>query len=221
MQLPQESSAYTRRVQFGRYVARRLRSSERNALSGLAEAASALVKQSGRAWEDLSEPLEDAIADRDFADLVLDNAAKRLRLALAARDLKATKQAPYIDVFPEGIEYYTAAALDAEIPRYRELLARVENYLPQGDKAREEAITAIQAGLSAFQSAEESVQKARQALALSLSALDRAEEAWARQMEKIYAALVDELGRADAEAFFPKRRPTRERASEAPAPAEG
>lgn len=204
MQLPQSAAAYDTRVRYGRYVSRRLRKDKRIDLSQSVYEATQNVKQAGRAWEDTVEVIQDALADRDAADDVLDAAAQEARLALASRGISANRESPYIDIFPKGLEYYTAAPLDEEVKRYNELIERLKAHLPEDDPVRQSTIPKVEAGIVAFKEAEKAVEEARTAQSLAATRLARAEDAWNFLMEKIYGLLTSEMGRKRANRFFPK-----------------
>jgi hypothetical protein len=180
----------------------------------VAESSTAEVKRAGRAWEDAYDPLDDSYADRDFAHDHLAITTKRLRLRLASRDLKATKQAPYLSIFPEGIDYYTAAPRGEASKRYQELAVRVEAHLSPDDPARQEALPLLSQGIQDLKTSEQEILRTKNQVALASSALETSAVAWSRQMEKIYAALVDSVGRAEAENFFPKLRASQPKAKE-------
>ena len=163
------------------------------------------LRELGRAWEDADDAIQDALADRDGADDDLDGIAKNARANLAGRSADAAKKAPYSQIFPDGIAYYTAAPLDEEERRYGELSERIAEHLPKTDPVAKSAPKNIAKGLDDFKKATKALANARTAEALAATRLDVAEEAWERQMEKTYAALVDDHSRAAAEAFFPTR----------------
>ena len=163
------------------------------------------LRELGRAWEDSDDANQDALADRDGADDDLDAIAKDARANLAGRSADAVKKAPYTQIFPEGIAYYTAAPLDEEERRYGELSDRLIEHLPKTDPVVKSAPKKIAKGIDDFKKASKALANARTAEALAATRLDVAEEAWVRQIEKTYAALIDEGGRAYAEAFFPAR----------------
>lgn len=216
MRLPADNAAYDQLIAFGRYVTRRLRRKKMTALAQDAEAATTKVKSLGRAWEDAAEPLQDALADRDGADDDLDLIAKEIRQVMASRGLDAVKKSPYIDVFPQGIEYYTAAPLDEEEKRYGELQTRLEKFLPADDALRPR-IEEIKEGIASFREASIAVDKQRGELAIGRSTLDGAIDSWRRYMNKLYGTLVSQVEKAAAERFFPKTRAARTEKTDAEA----
>lgn len=206
MQLPPPTSRYAARVDYGRYVARRLNRAGRAALAKSARAAADAVLAAGRALEDARFEVQDAIADRDAADDALDNGAKDLRHALASRSRTAVRESPYTDIFPEGIEHYTVAALDDEEARYDELRTRVEAHLPAKEPQRKKSLDALAAGLTAWREAVRALNTARTAESLASTKLANAIDAFNRQMTKTYGALVADLDKPAAERFFPRAR---------------
>ncbi len=206
MRLPPASASHRQAVRFGRYVARRLRQEKLSQLADDATAATNLVRDAGRAWEDADDAIQDALADRDGADDHLDSAAQLARVSLAGRSADAVKKAPYTLVFHAGIGYYTAAPLDREVQRYGELDQRLAEHLPAGDEVRLHASKAIAAGLADFSAATTALQAARTAEALAATKLAAATDAWSNLIEKTYGALFAERGRAEADRFFPKVR---------------
>jgi hypothetical protein len=206
MRLPDSDAAYAERVRYGRYVGRRLRRAKRTVLATDVEAATVLVLQRGREWEDAAGPVQDARADRDAADDDLDDAAKLARVKLAGRGVDASRNAPYTQIFPEGIDYYTAAPLDQEVPRYGQLVSRLNEFLDASDDVRKDAVPVLTAGIAAFRSAAEAVEQALTAESLASTRLRNAKEAWDVLMTKVYGALLADAGKPAAERHFPKIR---------------
>jgi hypothetical protein len=206
MKLPGATSHFSVRVRFGNYVARRVRRARLATLAADIEKATLTLTTLGRALEDADKPIQDAIADRDACDDDLDEGAQSFRANLAGRSADAARTTPYTSIFPEGISYYTAAPLDEEVARYEELKQRVEEHLPAADQARVKLVSVIDAGVHDFSAAVATLVKARTAESLASTRLSAATEAWAKQMEKAYGALVSEVGKAKAERFFPRAR---------------
>lgn len=206
MRLPAPSAHFSQRVRFGSYVARRVRRAKLITLAADIEKATTAVLTAGRALEDADKPIQDALADRDGFDDDLDEVAQNARAKLAGRSADAARTAPYTLIFPEGIGYYTAAPLDEEVRRYGELKQRLQEHLPAADDVLTTAIPAIDAGLAGFSGAVTALAKARTDESLASTRLEAATEAWEKQMEKTYGALVAEVGRARAERFFPRVR---------------
>jgi hypothetical protein len=204
MRLPKLNASYRQRIHFGHYVARRLRRAKLATLSAAITKATAELRELGRAWEDLTDGMQDVLADRDAADDHLDQAAQRARAALAGRSATATREAPYVAIFPQGMAYYTAATLDQEVERYDELRQRLAEHLPAGDEIRESTILLLDAGLPEFAAAKTAVHEAYTAESLARTRLKQATDAWTRQLERVFGALVIDLGRARANAFFPR-----------------
>jgi hypothetical protein len=221
MQLPPGTSHYSARGRYGRYVARRLK---RARLAGLAEDATkvtAAVIAAGRAAEDADGPVQDAMADRDAIDDNLDTTAQDSRAKLAGRSADAVKKAPYTQIVPDGIGFYIAAPLDEENARYSLLIQRLEAHLPATDEVRIAATAAIAKGLAEFATATGELTTARNASLMADAHLAAAEDAWEKQMEKTYGALVVEIGRAAADKFFPKAKAKAKKGGPDPSPAGG
>lgn len=206
MRLPASTAHFSHRVRFGHYVARRLRRARMLGLSADVETTTGLLLVTGRAIEDADKAIQDALADRDAFDDDLDEAAQSSRLKLAGRSTEAMKTAPYTRIYPDGLPYYTAAPLDQEVARYGELKGRIEEHLPAGDEVRDLTVNAIEVGLDGFSSAVAALTAARTAESLAATRLAAATESWERQIEKVYGALVNEVGRAKADRFFPRAR---------------
>lgn len=204
MQLPSPTASYRRRITYGRYVGRKLRQAQHAALADQVAAATRAVKDAGRRWEDLEEEIQDALADRDAADERLDSLASALRFSLASRSQDATKTDPYLKLFPQGLAFYTAAPLSETAARYKSLWNRVEADLPSGDPLRAEHGPNLQAAIRLFEVSVELVGQTTDNQSRAQAELDRAEEAWEREMERTYAALMAEEGKDHAERYFPK-----------------
>jgi hypothetical protein len=214
MRLPAPSAHFSQLVRYGNYVARRLRRARMLPLSTDVEKTTALVLVTGRAREDADKPIQDALADRDAFDDDLDEVAQSTRLQLAARSTDAVKTAPYTRIYPDGIAYYTASPLDEEVARYGELKGRIEEHLPAGDEVRAATIAAIDAGLDGFRGAVTALTSARTAESLASTRLAAATEVWEKQIEKVYGALINEVGRVKADRFFPRVRGKKNEAPE-------
>lgn len=214
MRLPNSGASYRQRIRFGHYVARRLRRAKLIDLSNTIAKTTADLREVGRAWEDMTDGMQDALADRDAADDQLDQAAQAARATLAGRSPNAMREQPYLAIFPQGIGYYTAATLDKEVERYGELGQRLAEHLPAEDEVREATIAVIEAGLIAYEAAKRAVGEASSAESLAHTRLKQATDAWTRQMEKTYGALVTELGKNRARSFFPRLRSRSKAAAE-------
>jgi len=182
-----------------------LRRVGRPALAEAIVAANTAIKEAARVTDEALEALEDMRADRDALDDALDLAAQSARAALAGRRVDAVKHAPYTTIFPAGIEYYTVAPLDAQVRRYGELRARVVEALPADDVVRVALVEALDRDLPAWGQASEAVDSARTTVELARSRQAAAVDAWVRQIERTYGALVEALGRTEARRLFPKR----------------
>jgi len=150
--------------------------------------------------------VQDARADRDGADDDIDDIAKESRGKLAGRSVDAVRKAPYTQIFPDGIDYYTAAPLDQEVARYGQLITRLNEFLAPDDEVRLAAVPALATGITAFKSAAEAVDQALTAESVASTRLQHAEDAWAVLMTKVYGALVADVGKQAAERYFPKIR---------------
>ena len=204
MQLPKHNRSFQTQVDYGRYVAARLRQAKLEDMATTVEQASQEVKDKGRAWQDVSETVSTALAHRDATDDALDAQAREFRLRLASRGVGADKQAPYTSIFPKGVAYYTAAPLAENPARYKELLTRAVAALTPEDAA----LTTLQAELPSFiadfQQAVSGLDAARAAASMARTALEAAVDNWLLQMEKTYGALTHEFARKGADRFFPR-----------------
>lgn len=204
MRLPALSSSYRQRVRFGRYVARRLRRAKLMELSTSVVAITAELREAGRSWEDKVDAVQEALADRDAADDELDAAAKSARVSLAGRSVSAAREQPYLSIFPRGIGYYIGAPIGKEIERYEELKQRLAEHLPATDPVRGPTIAAIEAGLGDYAAARKALGEANTAEAIARTHQRQTTDAWARQLERTYGALVADLGRSRANSYFPR-----------------
>jgi hypothetical protein len=222
MQLPPTTSHFSQRVRFGRYVARRLKRAKRDALADDAARATQALKTAGRAVEDAEEPIQDAYADRDASDDELDGVAKEAHTQLGGRSRDAIKSEPFTLIFGDGLGYYTAASASDEETRYGELAARARQHLPAKDPVRVLVDRGVAAGVRAFKDALTALGSAQTQASLAETELERATDAWTRQMEKTYGLLLADVGKAEAERFFPRLRSGRKGGVAAtPAPATG
>ncbi len=163
-----------------------------------------------------STPRRAAHRHLDLADDDLDDIAKNTRNVLAGRSIDAAQKAPYTAIFPEGIEYYTSATKDVEIPRYVQLQSRIADHLPPSDAVRREALPKLEVAITAYRTTDEALTKARVAERDASSRLDAAETSWRNAMERLYGALVQQFGKSGAERFFPKSRASKSGAKKPP-----
>lgn len=206
MRLPSPSAHYSQRVRVGRYVARRLRQARKQPLATSLESATNALKLAGRAWEDSEDSIQDALADRDGADDDLGKLAQTARAALAGRSLDATKTAPYIHIFPDGITYYTRAPSGQLGARYEELLKRLTAHLPAKDPVLVQSQKEIKVGLDAHAKAMSELTRLRTEQSLLSTKLAAETATWNQAVEKIYGTLIAEVGKSSAENFFPQIR---------------
>ena len=216
MYLPHTDAHYSQRVRYGIYLSRRLRFAKMDSLAVDVDKVTGDVKLTGRAVEDAMEPVQNVMADRDAYDADLDFAAQSARHDLAGRSLDAVKTEPYKSIYHKGIGYYTAAPLDQENTRYQEFVSRLEANLPPSDAVRVSTVKAVMAGLEGYNTAVKALDAARANHNMLSTKLDAAVDAWNRQVEKTYGALVAEVGRTRAESFFPKSASRRARKAQGP-----
>ncbi len=216
MYLPDTDAHYSQRVRYGRYLSRRLRFSKMDSLADDIDDVTGQVKQTGRDIEDALEPIQNFMADRDAFDATLDFAAQSARHDLAGRTLDAVKNEPYKSIFTKGIGYYIASPLGQQNARYQEFVSRLEANLASGDAVRVVTVKAVMEGLEGYNTAVKALDAARANQSMLSTKLTAAVEAWNRQVEKTYGALVSEVGRTRAELFFPKASARRARKTEAP-----
>lgn len=202
MRLPSETSRHAVRYAYGRYVARRLRRAKLGEFEAEVKARTADIKAAEAGVGEREEVRQDALADRDASDDELDDLAKRHRRAIEGRDTNANRERPYIDLFPDGIAYYTAAPLDEQEVRYTLLVRRYEEHLPEGDPVRAEA-GLLTGGLAGWVEAKKALAQAELEVALAKNAVDRAVEAWETTLRRVYFRLAERLGKTAAERFFP------------------
>ena len=209
MQLPRTDASIDVRLAYARGLSGRLLFDGHLALSDRVEAATTALLGAVRAVQDQEGPVQRAVAIRDAADGALDGLTRRVRAQLAARELDAVKEAPYLDIFPKRIGYYTRARLMHQTQRYTELIGRLDAALDDDDDVRTTCLPALRAGIEAWQAAVDDVEAARVALALARTTRDTLTDAWALELERVYGLLVTELGKRRAERFFPRVRTRR------------
>lgn len=204
MRLVPASAGFTARVGFGRYVWRRLVRVGFDDLANTVQVVNTAMLAAGRGVEDLELPEMDAIANRDADDDDLDDTAQLMRLQLASRSVEASRERPYTDIFPDGIEHYIAATLSLQSTRYGELVERTAAHLPEDDPVRLESTPKLQAQLASWSTSSQQVSDARNQIAIARTARDAAVDDWITTMERVYGALVAKVGKRKAERFFPK-----------------
>ena len=166
-------------------------------------------------------PVQDATADRDACDDALDAHARDVRHALAGRGRDAVNQAPYTRVFPEGVAHYTDASLDEEVLRYTQLAGRLDAHLAPDDPLRKDELPALRQDLALYQEAATAHNAARLAEEEAGARVAEAAAAWRSQFERAYGGLIERLGKAEAERFFPAvAKPRAKKGAAAPQPAQ-
>lgn len=218
MQMPAESSQSIVLVRWGRYLSRRLRTAKLASLAVECDAITNRLRDDARASEDAQGPVQEALADRDAAADVLTDVAQEGRHALAARSVDAVRKAPYTQVFPEGVAYYTDAPMEDKVARFGELRARIEAHLPDGDELRAQVGPRIQGALKAYKAADAALATARTHESIIATRVDATTAEWRQGMERVYGALIQQFGKAPAERFFPRARASKS-ASRRKAPA--
>lgn len=202
--LPPSASTF-RYVTHARYVARSLAVAGRREQSQRIRAAADKLRDLDRAVEDQAVVVFELKADRDFADRKGDVVIRDFRHAINARSRDAIKQPPATRIFPDGVEYYTAAPIAEQASRYRYLALQLTTHLAEDDPVRASAAQ-IEAGVVAYEAARAQLELAEHARTQAAAALARAERAFDVLMDKIYSALRGDLGRKAAERYFPKAR---------------
>ncbi len=205
MELPSKNRNYSTFINFGRYVAGRLTAAKLTALASGVIAVGESVKSKGRLWEDARLAETTRLAERDVADDALDTTARELRLSLMSRNLGAQKEPPYTAIFPQGLGYYTAARVDDNADRYRELLTRAEANLPADDAALVALRDNLPAQIEDWVRAKDALEAARVATGVARTELEAAVDAWMVLLDRTYGSLVTEVGRRAADSFFPRR----------------
>jgi len=204
VQLPKDSSQFNLRTRFGRYVVRRLKCARCDDLAEECEAATRALRDAGRAEEDTEDAVQDALAARDAAGDALAAVVKDARHALAGRDLKAVREAPYTRVFPEGVEHYTLAPQGAIGVRSRQLVQRLVTHLDAADAVRVKAVDALTAGIEAYEGAADALGTARNTQSDAGVHLKAATTAWNQVLVRAYGTLIARFGKSEAERYFPR-----------------
>lgn len=204
MQLPQEGSALNQYRRCSMFTARRLRVVGRVQQATDAIAMWKALRDASMALDDAEDPLMEAFADRDTADLMLDPVVEETSRGLGSRSAKGKTTAPWTDIFPDTAGYYTASPTGEQESRYRLFGDRLVKFLPADDPVRVKAVPLIAAGLEKWIAAEKAVGKATVDVDAARSRRDHAEEAWRTFMDKLYASLRADLGKDEAETFFRK-----------------
>jgi len=204
MQLPKDSSQFSLRTRFGRYVVRRLKCVRCDDLAGECDAATRALRDAGRAEEDTEDAVQDALAARDAADENLAAVVKDVRHALAGRGLTAVREAPYTRVFPEGVEHYMLAPKGETGARCRQLVQRLVAHLDAADAARAKAVDAVTAGIEAYEGAADALTAARNTQRDVGVHLKAATTTWNQVLVRAYGTLIARFGKSEAERFFPR-----------------
>jgi hypothetical protein len=205
MKLPHANAAYAVLVRYGVYVSRRLQAAKLLDLHAEVKRVNDAVKAAGRARDDADEAIQDAMATRDATDAGLDGHTVNARATLSGRSPKALKEPPYTELFPDGVDFYTASPLAEQVRRYNLLVERAQAFLPEGDPVRDALSEQIPALLSDYSAAVDTLDAVRSQKSILDSRLDAAEDTWRRTIERTYGALIALFGKGPfVEGFFPK-----------------
>ena len=212
MRLPTLKNSFMRFVKVGRYVLAKLQSAGHRLLAEGVAVATDRVLEAGLGIDGAAVQKQTAIAHRDWAEDLLHNAARDLRLALISRGRNAVSQPPYTRIFPDGIGFYTYAKLDEVVRRYQGLISLVNTQLANDDTARLAAVDSITSGLEKFSEAVNEVNTAKNAEEEARNRCSEVCVAWQSEMLKVYGTLLSEYGKKGAERFFPKWQKSRKKA---------
>ena len=206
MQLPTETSSPRVRVRFGRYVQAKLQRAKHDDLALAMREATDRMKVAARLVEDREEVDTLARAQRDGIDDVTDAHVQDARNQLAGRSVAAAREAPLTAIFAEGVEFYTASSLENWDQRMGLFAARIEKNLDPTDPLKATVLSLIAKDREAFKAVREAIAAERTKTTLASDDLASATEAWERQAEKTFGALIQIYGRRRAERFFPRLR---------------
>ena len=198
-----KAAAPHQRVRHGLYVERSLRTAGFQEWATLVLTATLLVRERARAWEDADAEAYGASSDRDRADQHLDETASNTRAHLAGRSKNANKEAPYTQIFPDGVTWYTNASQNEQVSRYGLLSQRLTTFLPENDPERANA-EVVDEGIKQYKAGLDVMDKANQKAALESQRLIEAEEGFDATCEKVFGLLAAHLeSRSAARAYFP------------------
>ena len=205
MQLPKPTAGSNDLVSYGRYVQSRLTVAGRAALTDEVRKATDALKLADRARDDAAEPWRAALAVRDAIDDAFDDAVRTTRKQLAARSLTAEQETPYTALFPQGVDAYVKATLPEQKTAIAQFVERVEKNLPDGDAVRA-AVAPLKTAATDWDKAVDATAVAERALDETRVAYAHARANWMRLLDRTYATLRVDLGKAAAERFFPRPR---------------
>jgi hypothetical protein len=205
MQLPHAHAGTAALLSYGRYVEARLLMMARAVLAEEVKRITDSLKIAGRQREDAMEQWRTAAAKRDALNDRFDDVVKIARKQLASRGVRAEKEAPYTTVFPQGIDVYVKATLPEQMTAMRTFLERLAR-LPEGDAVRAAAEPIVQACVAEWQAAADAVAETERRVVEARVAYAQARDAWERLLDRTYGQLRAELGREEAERFFPRTR---------------
>lgn len=201
-QIPKTAAPH-QRVRYGFYVERQLRMAGFAEWAAVVMAATLLVRERARAWEDADAEAYGASGDRDRADRFLDTTASNTRVHLAGRGKNANKEEPYIQIFPDGVTWYTTSPQGEQVSRYTLFKERLETFLPENDPARASAAE-IGEGVNQYKAGVDVLDKAEHKLALEAQRLEAVEVAFDKTINKVFGELAAHFeSRAVAEGYFP------------------
>jgi ElaB/YqjD/DUF883 family membrane-anchored ribosome-binding protein len=210
MYLPSPTNHFRHCVHMGHEVSARLRQHDKHELANDVQTITEMLQDAGRNMEDSKIPIKEAIGKRESAEAAIDVAVRDFRLKLSARGLNATSKPPYTHIFHHGITYYISNSLKTIKPRCAELLARVESELAEDDALRVEITQAITTAQERFEMAVDDVNAARTTAAIARTHYLTTRKEWNTRMTRVYAALLADLGKHEANRFFPKATKPRE-----------
>jgi hypothetical protein len=202
MALPESNAAPIHFVRFGFRVAGKLKRHKLTALEASVLQVSREVLAHQRAFADTSFEGIALRAVRDAIDDDMDEAVRWARLQLAGRTTQAVQEAPYTQIFPQGVGYYTVAPLSAQQTRYTELTVRLVENLPEDDPVRLRTAADIERLLPEWLAARTTLSDHQATIAVARTRIDASKQEWQRILERTYGAVVIDMGKSFADNVF-------------------
>jgi hypothetical protein len=109
-----------------------------------------VVRDLDRAVEDQAVLVFELKAEHDFADRKGNILFCDFRHGVNARSRDAIEQPPATRIFPDDVEYYTAAPISEQAERYAELEGRVTAHLPEDEALRAPILVGLSDALTAY-----------------------------------------------------------------------
>ena len=144
MRRPKPGSSASTLYLFARFTARALDKKGYADIYQIVHNANQALLQADRKQQDTTILVEEAYCDRYFAGLEIDDRVRLTKRQIDARGPRAFKEAPSIEIFPDGIKGYVEVTKEERRIAVTLLVQRLSTFLTEEDLVRKEAVPELE-----------------------------------------------------------------------------